>query len=66
MTIHNPLADSSPDHEDQNLALRARSGNRQALEDVVQRHQTWIYNIVVRMLHHPQDAEDAPRKWRSW
>src|ERR1700757_969724 len=31
MTIHNPLADNSPDHVDQNLALRARSGDRQAL-----------------------------------
>ena len=59
MTISNPLADSSPDHEDQNLVLRARSGDRQALEDLVQRHQTWIYNIAVRMLYHPQDAEDA-------
>jgi hypothetical protein len=59
MTINNPLADNSPDHEDQNLVLRARSGDRQALEDLVQRHQAWIYNIAVRMLHHPQDAEDV-------
>jgi hypothetical protein len=34
MTINNPLADNSPDHEDQSLALRARSGDRQALEDL--------------------------------
>jgi hypothetical protein len=40
MTINNPLADNSPDHEDQNLVLRARSGDRQALEDLVERHQT--------------------------
>jgi hypothetical protein len=56
MTINNPLADNSPDHEDQNLVLRARSGDRQALEDVVQRHQTWIYNIAIRLLHHPDPA----------
>jgi len=62
MTIHNPLADNSPDHEDQNLVLRARSGDRQALEDLVQRHQAWIYNIAVRMLYHPQDAEDATQE----
>ena len=59
MTISNPLADNSPNHEDQSLVLRARSGDRQALEDLVHRHQAWIYNIAVRMLHHPQDAEDA-------
>lgn len=62
MTINNPLADSTPDHEDQSLVLRARSGNRQALEDLVQRHQSWIYNIAVRMLYHPQDAEDATQE----
>src|SRR6266436_2346373 len=62
MTTNNPLADNSPDHEDQNLVLRARSADRQALEDLVQRHQTWIYNIAVRMLHHPQDAEDTTQE----
>src|SRR6201993_1903599 len=62
MTISNPLADNFLDHEDQSLVLRARSGDRQALEDLVQRHQAWIYNIAVRMLHHPQDAEDATQE----
>jgi RNA polymerase sigma factor (sigma-70 family) len=62
MTINNPLADNSPDHEDQNLVLRARSGDRTALEHLVQRHQAWIYNIAVRMLYHPQDAEDATQE----
>ena len=62
MTISNPLADNSPDHEDQSLVLRARSGDRQALEDLVHRHQAWIYNIALRMLHHPQDAEDATQE----
>ena len=62
MTIHNPLADNSSDHEDQDLLLRARSGERQALEDLVQRHQAWIYNIAVRMTHHPQDAEDVTQE----
>jgi RNA polymerase sigma factor (sigma-70 family) len=62
MTINNPLADNSPDHEDQNLVFRARSGDRTALEHIVQRHQAWIYNIAVRMLYHPQDAEDATQE----
>src|ERR1700756_3472576 len=51
MSTNNPLADNSPDHEDQNLVLRARSGDRKALEELVQRHQAWIYNIAVRMLY---------------
>jgi RNA polymerase sigma factor (sigma-70 family) len=63
MSIDNPLADNSPtDHEDQGLVMRARSGDRKALEDLIQRHQGWIYNIAVRMLYHPQDAEDATQE----
>ena len=62
MTINNPLADNPSDHEDQGLVLRARSGDRKALEELVQRHQAWIYNIAARMLYHPQDAEDATQE----
>jgi DNA-directed RNA polymerase specialized sigma24 family protein len=29
---------------------------------LVARHQPWIYNIAVRMLYHPQDAEDATQE----
>jgi RNA polymerase sigma factor (sigma-70 family) len=63
MSVNNPLADDSPmDHEDQNLVMGARAGDRKALEDLVQRHQGWIYNVAVRMLFHPQDAEDATQE----
>ena len=59
----NPFADNAPtDLEDRTLVTRARSGNRAALEALVQRHQGWIYNIAVRMLSHPQDAEDATQE----
>lgn len=60
MSITNPPTDNAPtDFEDCALVARARSGDREALEALVQRHQGWIYNIAVRMLYHPQDAEDA-------
>ena len=63
MSMNNPLADNAPtDHEDQALVMSARSGDRQALEELIQRHQGWIYNIAVRMLYHPQDAEDASQE----
>jgi len=63
MTIDNPLADNAPtDHEDRSLVVRARSGDRDALEDLLQHHQGWIYNVAVRMLYHPQDAEDATQE----
>jgi len=58
-----PLADSAPtDGADRDLVARANTGERQALEDLVRRHQAWIYNIAIRMLAHPQDAEDATQE----
>ena len=63
MSISNPLAENPvTDPEDQVLVLRAKSGDRDALEEIVGRHQAWIYNIAVRMLYHPQDAEDATQE----
>jgi DNA-directed RNA polymerase specialized sigma24 family protein len=59
----NPLADDAPtDAEDQALVARARSGDRLALEALVNHHQPWIYNVAVRMLYFPQDAEDATQE----
>src|SRR6266567_2073833 len=65
MSVDNPLAladNTATDQEDQNLVARARSGDRRALEDLIQRHQGWMYNIALRMLYHPQDAEDATQE----
>jgi RNA polymerase sigma factor (sigma-70 family) len=63
MSRPNPLAEClAGDDEDQALVLRARSGDRHALEELVRRHQGWIYNIAIRMLAHPQDAEDATQE----
>jgi RNA polymerase sigma factor (sigma-70 family) len=64
MKITNPFVDDSvpADREDQALVMRVRSGSREGLEELVQRHQPWIYNIAVRMLYHPQDAQDATQE----
>ena len=63
MHIINPFADNAPtDFEDRALVVRARSGSREALEALVRRHQGWVYNLAVRMLSHPQDAEDATQE----
>ena len=63
VNINSPFADNiDEDGEDQQLVVRARAGERTALEALVRRHQAWIYNIAVRMLGHPQDAEDATQE----
>jgi RNA polymerase sigma factor (sigma-70 family) len=44
------------------LVRRASGGDGDALEQLVQRHLAWVYNIAVRMLAHPHDAEDATQE----
>jgi RNA polymerase sigma factor (sigma-70 family) len=59
----NPLAEAAPsDAEDVELARLAQSGSKDALESLVMRHQRWIYNIALRMVCHPQDAEDVSQE----
>ncbi len=47
------------DPEDLALLRRVRDGSREALETLVVHHQPWIYNLILRMVYLPQDAEDA-------
>jgi RNA polymerase sigma factor (sigma-70 family) len=55
-----PLGDSTS--ADRDLVRRASAGDGDALELIVRRHQGWVYNVAVRMLGHPQDAEDATQE----
>jgi RNA polymerase sigma factor (sigma-70 family) len=63
MRSNHPLADSSDaDGDDVALVARIREGDREALEALIERHQGWIYNIVLRMTYLPEDAEDATQE----
>jgi RNA polymerase sigma factor (sigma-70 family) len=44
------------------LVERARAGDRAALEAVVLAIQDRVYNLAIRMLWHPADAEDATQE----
>ena len=63
MTFPNPLAETATsDAGDLELVRLVQSGSTGALEALISRHQRWIYNIAVRMVFHPQDAEDATQE----
>lgn len=51
---------SDPDLE--MLARRAQDGDRHALEELALAVKDGLYNLALRMLWHPQDAEDATQE----
>ncbi len=61
--MSNPFREiAAGDTADADLVEQAQGGDRQALETLVLRHQAWIYNIAVRMVFHPQDAEEVTQE----
>lgn len=61
--MHNPFLETTEaiteTISDEELVLRAQAGERDALDQLVTRHQPWIFNIAIRMLGNRPDAEDA-------
>ena len=61
--MFNPFSEvTEDDASDAALVEQANSGDRAALEKLVLRHQAWIYNIAVRMVFHPHDAEEVTQE----
>ncbi len=59
----NPFAEKYiTDNTDDNLIKTALEGSKKALEELILRHQAWIYNIALRMIFYPEDAEDATQE----
>jgi Sigma-70 region 2 len=56
------IADPPAEPPDEELVSRAQTGEKDALEKLVRRHQAWIYNIAIRMLWHREVAEDATQE----
>lgn len=56
--MYNPFIDDASEVTDEQLAAQGQAGDREALEQLARRHQPWIYNIAVRMVWSPDDAQD--------
>jgi RNA polymerase sigma factor (sigma-70 family) len=50
------------DTKDELLIQHALQGSRKSLEELIYRHQAWIYNIALRMVFYPQEAEDVTQE----
>lgn len=61
-SVRNPFLLSVAGVPDEELTARAQSGDREALELLLTRHQLWIFNLALRMLRLHADAEDATQE----
>ena len=50
------------DTTDAELITSALNGDQPSLEKLIYRHQAWIYNIALRMVFYPQEAEDVTQE----
>ena len=62
--MYNPFSEEAAvgDAEDSQMVRQANDGDRSALEKLILRHQAWIYNIAVRMVFEPADAEEVAQE----
>jgi RNA polymerase sigma factor (sigma-70 family) len=61
--VFNPFTEVADDDlADADLVEQTKNGDREALEKLVLRHQAWIYNIAVRMVFQPHDAEEVTQE----
>lgn len=61
--FYNPFREAAQaDRAELELISRALQGDRRALESLVLRHQSWIYNIAIRMVYDPFAAEDITQE----
>jgi RNA polymerase sigma factor (sigma-70 family) len=54
--------DYAEDRGDASLVYRAQQGEMAALEALIAKHQRWIFNIALRMVGSPEDAEDVAQE----
>lgn len=59
----NPFAETyAPEPSDEHLVNNGTGGDTEAVEELVKRHQRWIYNLALRVLQSPEDAADATQE----
>lgn len=59
----NPFKEKyTEDKTDEMLIRKAVNGDKLALEEIIKRHQNWIYNIALRMVFYSDEAKDVTQE----
>jgi RNA polymerase sigma factor (sigma-70 family) len=53
---------SQSDESDESLVTKSRGGDVDALDTLVRRHQSWVFNLALRMVWRRDVAEDATQE----
>jgi len=60
--MDNPFQLNYTDQVDSDLAKSAIGGDKKALQNLIQRHQLFIYNLALKMTRSVEDAEDLTQE----
>ncbi|TGD59484.1 RNA polymerase sigma factor [Flavobacterium humi] len=60
--MDNPFTLHYPDHTDTALVASAIKGDKKALQNLILRHQVFIYNLALKMSKNVEDAEDLTQE----
>jgi RNA polymerase sigma factor (sigma-70 family) len=60
--MDNPFHINYPDQADTDLVKLSLSGDKQALQNLITRHQVFVYNLALRMTRSVEDAEDLTQE----
>lgn len=61
--MYNPLSSTFNENDtDTALVARIREGDKKALDELLSKHQPFIYNIALKMTGHIEDAEDVTQE----
>jgi RNA polymerase sigma-70 factor (ECF subfamily) len=55
-------AERQPPDDDRDLVARAQTGDTRAFEELVRRHQRWVFTLAFRMIGDSAEAEDLAQE----
>lgn len=60
--MENPFQLNYTDRTDSELVLLATQGDKKSLENLISRHQIFVYNLALKMVRNTMDAEDLAQE----